>query len=265
MEVQIICPDAATSRLACEGFRSAWRSLHDQCTWATGYQTPEFATAWYRTYAPIAQPLLVIAESAGDKRLVGLLALAQERGSDRIMNVGDHQSEYHAWLANEEVDGADPFIVSALDALRARFPHGSLLFRYLPPGTPTGWLNGRGPWRASVTTRQVSRPLIRLGDGEQIEKTLRKKSNKSRLNRMCKAGGGELTSRTIETEAELATIIDDVARHYDLRQGAVNGVTPSRILDDNRLAKIEFETELSGFCELIRRVRGRQAPRLREA
>ncbi len=35
-----------------------------------------------------------------------------------------------------------------------------------------------------------------------------------------------------------------------------------RILDDNRVSKIEFEAELSGFSELIRLMRGRRAPRV---
>jgi peptidoglycan/xylan/chitin deacetylase (PgdA/CDA1 family) len=35
-----------------------------------------------------------------------------------------------------------------------------------------------------------------------------------------------------------------------------------RILDDNRVSKIEFEAELSGFSELIRRLRRKRAPRL---
>ncbi len=224
MEIRIIEGPEAEALLAREDFLRAWRALHDGCPWATGFQTPAFACAWYDAYAASAAPLLVVGGAGGSSEPEGLLVLAQETGSGRILHVGDHQAEYHAWLARP--DGGNAFIVAALAALRARFPQGALVFRYLPPDAPAEWLHEGAVWHDLVSIREVRRPFIRLGDGQQIEATLRKKSNKSRLNRLRKVGGDALTFGTLTSETELAAVIDELARHYDLRQGAINGVTP---------------------------------------
>ena len=224
MKIRILTGDDARSYLSCQEFLRGWRSLCEGCGWSTACQTPEFAMAWYETYGSMAEPLLVVAMAPDDNAPDGLLALAIEGGSDRIFNVGDHQSEYHGWVARADLE--NEFIVAALKALRARYPDKSLRFRYLPPDAPTSWLSGTGELSGLLTTRQVSRPLIRLRDERDYEASFRKKSNKSRLNRLRKAGGGELTFGALASESELAEIIDEIALHYDLRQGAVNGATP---------------------------------------
>ncbi|MEM7045670.1 MAG: GNAT family N-acetyltransferase [Pseudomonadota bacterium] len=236
MEIKILDGHAATARMACEKFQEAWHALFRSCRWATGFQAPAFALAWYETYAATAEPVLVIAEDGHD--LVGLLALAWDGGSYRLFNVGDHQAEYHAWIAADHL--ANAFIIEALSALSETFPRSSLSFRYLPPDAPTAWLDEAHPLRDSLSIRKVSRPLIRLIDDQQIETSLRKRSNRSRLNRLRKACGGELTSRVIGTEEELATVIDEIARHYDQRQSTLNGIRP--FLDD--ADKKEFHLKL---------------------
>jgi RimJ/RimL family protein N-acetyltransferase len=77
-----------------------------------------------------------------------------------------------------------------------------------------------------------------LTDREPLERSLRKKSNKSRLNRLKKLG--HLTLRTVETGDDLEGIVDQLTAQYDVRQGAVNDVCPFR--EDTK--KRGFQIEL---------------------
>ncbi len=236
MEIRVLSNAAAIERMRDNGFVEAWSRLCAACPWATGFQSPEFILPWYECYAATAAPLLLVAESDDQSELQGLLALAIDKDSGNLLNAGAHQAEYHCWLAQE--GEGDRFITAAIARLRELYPKGQLQFRYLPPNCPEGWLDGPDDFRRLTEIRRVPRPLMESADA--VDAKLRKKSNKGRLKRLRDACGGELACLTVSSEAELATLIDQIAYDYDNRQEAMNGVRPFE--DDDR--KKDFHLQL---------------------
>ena len=238
MEITVLSGEEATERLRDKSFVDAWERLCTACAWATGYQSPAFILPWYESYADTAEPLLLVAKGADQAALDAVLALAIDRNSGELLNAGGHQAEYHCWIARHNL--SDHFIASALALLRERYPKGSLRFRYLPPDSPLGWLGKHSGLRKLVEQRNVPRPLMAIGSEDEIAAKLRKKGNKSRINRLRDACGGELTSHIVTSEADLAELIDEIAGNYDRRQEAMNQVRPFG--DDSR--KKDFHLRL---------------------
>lgn len=203
-------------------FQRAWSALAAACIWGTSCQTWAFANAWLSAYAVRYEPLLVIqTDQAG---LKGLLPLAIERSSGSIVHVGAHQAEYQVWLATEE--NADSFIQSALDVLAAAYPGRRLELQYLPPGSPIGWCEPSSYWGKKALLQEKKLPLLALGPDSAVEESLKKKSNKSRINRLKKIG--PLTLVRIQTREQLSAVIDTIADYCDFRQGAINSTLPFR-------------------------------------
>lgn len=233
---------AALTLIKDDAFRRSWATLHAACPWATSCQSYDFVTVWYRVYGDRYDPVIVRQTDSID-RLTGLLTLARERESGALVVAGAHQAEYHAWLATP--DESDNFIKEALDLLRRDDPHGALTFKFLAPGAPTGWLDGTSPWNGRAIVRVHKRPLLAFGNGDSIAASLKKKSNKSRLNRLKRLGA--LNFKEISTTEEFSAIIDQIADQYDLRQGAVNGSVP---FGDDPLKKT-FLLELMRCTDLL--------------
>jgi len=210
----------AAALLADDAFRTAWARLWTSCPWATPFQGPDFARAWYASYLPDFAPVLVVSRRP-DGGLSGLLPLAMAtgpatEGSARLVVGGGWQAEYHGWICGPEQAGAFPR--AALGAVRATFPAATLRFRYLPPGTPLDGLRGLG-----FLLRTHRRPLLRFGDGSHLEAALRKGSNRSRLRRLEKVGPVHL--RRLTSAAELDAVLDEIVLYHDTRQLAAYGGT----------------------------------------
>ncbi len=74
--------------------------------------------------------------------------------------------------------------------------------------------------------------------------SLRKKSNRSRINRLERLGAVELVQ--LHSRADLESMIERIATFCDLRQGAINATLPFR--DDP--FKREFMLRLADACDL---------------
>ena len=214
---------AAVALIKDDEFRWKWAALKGDCPWATSFQGCDFVTTWYRVYGDLYSPVIVRQiDTTG--ALVGLLTLAAQHFSGKLVVAGAHQAEYHGWLARPE-DG-DAFITQALDLLRRDYPYATLTFKTLPPNIPVGWLDTPSPWSGLALKRRHKRPLLEFGDGKSIAASLKKKSNKSRLNRLKRLG--KLEFREIHTLGEFDSVFDQIADQYDFRQGAVNASVPFR-------------------------------------
>ncbi len=202
-------------------FIGQWNHLHESCAWATLFQSPAFATAWNRTYAAQAEPLIISARnSAGELEAVWPLAWnARFDAGRRLVAAGGHQAEYQAYLAIPQL--AETFPIEALAALWKILPHEALHLRYLPPQMPLGWVSKLADHCLLET---CPRPLLHFGDGSEIEQSLKKSGNKSRLRQLKKFG--PLHFRQARSAAEIDRALQQASTFHDIRQLALCGVAP---------------------------------------
>lgn len=224
MTIQLLQAEDAWACLQDNAWGQCWEALSRHCPWATSFQSRAFATTWYEIYARRYDPLLVC-QFAADGQLTGLLPLAIENKTGELVWAGTHHAEYQVWLSLPEQ--SDEFILAALEQLRRTFPTKSLFFKYLPPTTPLAWIKSERLRGSAIELKPFSRPLLQIGDGRAIAESLKKKSNKSRLNRLKQVG--EIRFEQITDPAILAMLFDEIIAYTDLRQGAVHDVLPFRI------------------------------------
>ncbi len=218
--LEIVAGDDVLRLLTDAAFGEAWDGLLAFCPWSTAFQRRDFTSLWYRTYADLHVPLLVVGYG-DDGSVAGVLALARERGTGRILSAGAHHAEYQTWLAHPRL--GDEFAARAMTALRGKHPAARVVFRYLAPGTPTAWTQGDA-WRSRCVHEPESRALLDTGDEKRGAAALRKKSNRSRLNRLKRHG--DVTFERVTTDGGFSAVLDEIIPMYDLRQGAAHRVLP---------------------------------------
>ncbi len=221
--IELVSGDDALRLLAEPAFQEAWDALLARCPWGTAFQRRDFTALWYATYEAVYAPLMVVGY-APDGAVVGVLALGVERASGRLLAAGSHHAEYQTWIAEQEL--GDAFASAAVEAVRARHPGAALVFRYLAPGSPIAW-TGDEPWAGRCVRSPMLRALLDTDDDERGAASLRKKSNRSRLNRLKR--GGELVFERVTSPAEFVAALDEIIPVYDLRQGAAHHVLPFAI------------------------------------
>ncbi len=214
---EFLSGSAAETLLHDPALGQAWDALHARCPWRTVFQSRPFVTAWFETHLPAVQPILLLARD-GQGRLRGLLPLGQKRASGELLPPGGNDGEYQGWLADEEWAGAFP--AAALAELNRQRPGLEVVFPFLPPGTPLDWL-ADSPLRYELQTRR--RPLLHL-EGGRPQASLRKKSNRSRLNRLERLG--EFRFERVTDPGPLERWMDTLIACADLRHGAVHEVLP---------------------------------------
>jgi hypothetical protein len=199
------------SKLSDPSFQNMWDRLYEICPWKTAFQSRLFVDTWYQQYRSGFEPVLVFSL---DPSSPALLPLA--RTANTLVIAGAHQAEYQAWLARE---GDPTFLPNALRLLRAHFDFDTISFKYLPPGFPTQILP-----KEFCNVQSVRRPLMRVNPADKLAHSLKKKSNKSRLNGLRQHG--ELVLEHITDAGRLREVLDEVILMYDFRQGAVNNSVP---------------------------------------
>jgi CelD/BcsL family acetyltransferase involved in cellulose biosynthesis/predicted acetyltransferase len=208
--------DAALELLGRTDFRHAWRSLHQACPWSTAFQDAPFADTWYRVYRAGFAPVVVAGFT--DATLSGLLLLAVSRDGTALCHVGAQQAEYQVWLATDE-----RFVGAALDLLATEFPSRRLQLVFVPPGVP---FTPPERWRSRCFRRPIPAPFLATNPADSVRESMRKKANRSKLNRLTREG--KLTLERVDDGAAFAALMDQVAPLYDLRQGAAHGALPFR-------------------------------------
>jgi len=220
----------ARNALADNSFLREWRELYELCPWGTVNQSPDYCVPWYETYERLFVPVLVTGTDVSGK-IVGLLPLALNVSTGELVSAGGEMSEYEVWIATPQANNT--FIEAALDILRDKFPNGSLRFLFLPPQSPLEWTASGRRWSRNCALRAVTRPLMEIGDGSRVSKSLSKKSNKSRIKRLKRAG--ELRLRRLSTPQELEAVLDQIFDFGNFRLAAFREVSSS--LENNLLQK----------------------------
>lgn len=221
MAIELTRDQHAEQQLHDPSFREQWQYLYTQCPWATPFQSLAFVTAWYAVYREHYNPVLLCQFSA-DGTLEGFLPLAISRDAARLVVAGAHQAEYQVWLAT--VEHGNSFIESAITVLHQNFPPQPLVFTYLPPGSPVDWVAPEQRYGDQCVLDVHRRPLMQIGDGSACTESLRKKSNKSRLNRLKRLG--ELRFERITSATALEPLLEKIMVCYDFRQGAMHNSYP---------------------------------------
>ncbi|MBX9607867.1 MAG: GNAT family N-acetyltransferase, partial [Gammaproteobacteria bacterium] len=216
-EVTLLRGASADDALRDSQFIEAWQQLRDTTPHATAFQGPRFAATWYASYRDEWEPVLVEARDAAGA-LLALWPLAWRARTATLAHAGAHQAEYQGWLSQPATERA--FIAAAWARLTAAFAFQVLQCKYLVTESRAATLR---EVLGCVDSRRHARPLMRLV-AEDIRASFAKKSNKSRFNRLKRLG--ELEFRRIRAPAELDAMFTRMIEFYDLRQGAVNAVSP---------------------------------------
>ncbi|HEV7299965.1 MAG TPA: GNAT family N-acetyltransferase [Tepidisphaeraceae bacterium] len=220
MKIEIVHNFDAHRLMADEAFRGAWAQLWDQCPWATTCQAHGFADAWYGAYREHYEPLLVLGRS-DTGALLAVLPLGKAIRGGRVVVAGAHQAEYQSCVSAPE--HGDTFMRLAMVALQPLLASSGLALRYMQPSSPTAWLDDAS-LQSRVTTKWHRRPLMRFDDGKEVEASLKKSGNKSRIRRMKKFGNVALVH--ITDPAEFERLLGTIIESYDLRRLAIDGVAP---------------------------------------
>lgn len=206
-----------------------WDRLYRSCPWGTAFQTPGFAKLWFRHYGDLWTPVLVLGCDRTD-RLIAIMPLAA-RGQV-VTGVGAHQAEYQGWLSAPPVAGR--FVSAATSELTNRLPGYELRLKYLHADVPQEALDALRADRR-VRLRSHVRGVLDL-DKAAISDALKKKGNRSKLNRLRRLGSLEFR---VLSPSDLERHMDDLTAYCDFRQGAVNDSCP--FTDD--LAKRRFHLD----------------------
>ena len=82
-------------------FLQEWSDLYEGCCWGTVYQSPDFVKIWYETYREQFVPVILTMLDPMS-RLCGILTLASNPSTGRLVYAGDALSEYQVWLARND-------------------------------------------------------------------------------------------------------------------------------------------------------------------
>lgn len=203
--------------LSDEWFRRKWAALYEACPWGTCFQDAPFLTTWYRCYSDRFQPIILAGE--GDGQLVGLFTLAMDKRTKALYVAGTYHAEYHVWLALPGDGGR--FIEEAVAQVARAFPRGQLELLFVPPKTPLDWTK---KWGGRCHLPTIARPLMGTQPADQVLESVRKKSNRSRLNRLGKEG--TLSFERIADAEDFGRALEAISTLCDFRQGGAHGVLP---------------------------------------
>ena len=215
----MLLEDEAIEALSAPLFIERWKALYELCEWSSVFQSTGFVCTWYTTYQAQYRPVVVVAkDQAGE--LIGLLTLAFD-ASNRLCFAGDHQAEYQAWLASGPK--TDELFYKMLHVLEDRCGAQALRFKYLLPDVPELNSSTTGGFQSRIQIIKHQRPLWQL-HRETIAASLKKKGNRSKLNRLKREG--LFATRHVHDEKEFSEVLDVVGPFYDVRQGAINNSYP---------------------------------------
>lgn len=224
--------------------RDRWSRLVKRCPWATVFLGPGFFDVWTRHYGARWTPLIAWRARA-DGELAALMPLAMLDGT--ITGVGAHQAEYHGWLS--DVDDVLATLRGCADAVRAQFPGCEIRLQYLHAGVPPHAIDEFCAYEPRAVAERFQRHRLKL-DAASINEVLRKKGNKSKLNRLARLG--RLDLKRLDADA-FGAHLDETAALCDFRQGAVNDSCPftddpaKRAFHADMLKDLGTETQASGL------------------
>jgi len=215
---------------------AAWESLRVEFGCNNPYLSTAFCTVWYSAYGHKYKPVLALGytntnefekaeesenenKNNGENALTCVMPLAI--ADNNIVFAGANQAEYQGWLCDP--DSSRNFFRIAQDHLGTLFPNSTFVLRYVMKGENCDVLEWMAEANRSCTFHAFKRPLLDV-KSDTAKKSLKKKSNKSKINRLKRQG--ELTVRRVTSVEEFDELMPTVFEYYDLRQGATHNICP---------------------------------------
>lgn len=213
-------------------FMKKWKNLYLQCSWSTPYQSPEYVTTWFDSYK-IKNQLIFVSLNKNIDEFSALLVLSISHEHPKKVSVaGAHQAEYQCWL--EDPSHSGDFIMNAISLLyNKKILTSPFKIKYAPNNIKLNNLINHD----LVIIEKHNKP-IKLINKIDVERSFKKKSNKSKINRLSKLG--DLSFTKLTDHNEFCEHFESIIESYDLRQGSKNASFP--FLIDNQ--KKEFHINL---------------------
>lgn len=196
-----------------DGALAGWDALAREDDAGNFFQSPAWCVEWYRCYAEEFRPHVVAVERGG--ALVGVVPLAVERATGRVVFAGDNMSDYRDVIAGP---GHRAGVVSELlrELVAGRFPNRLRVGPLQPESETLALLPALAPGaglRAVVRRHECWRLWFADCD---VERLVGKESVRRRVNHFKRRGARAL--ERIETAEEWAGVREEFFELHTLRQ-----------------------------------------------
>ena len=212
--ISIICGDEAHRCRNDSEFVHAWNNLAERTPHVTVFQESEFVNTWYQEYESKYEPVLVLAYTV-NQRLIGLIPLAVEVNNNELEFAGAQHLEYSGWLCDPRCE--HDFIINALAAIKEKFEFKCWKWAHLPPGADDTWLSSEQLEKKGIYTlsKTYDCPILDLKNEEKLNKILKNKSVKSKINRLKRQGALQL--EYIDNTERVAQLLDHISDLVNFR------------------------------------------------
>jgi hypothetical protein len=241
-KINIFLKEKANRLLEDIDFLESWAQLEkDNTIKSSIFQKPGFLIRWFRAKRNEFSPI-ILAEYE-ENRLKALLILAIDideiespSKKTKIIGAGEYDAEYQGFLCSH--DQPLTFLEEAVGKVFLQFPRAQVSIRFFLDSKFVGELKKNPKLKKWLTIQEFTRPIAELQTPD-LDKILRKRHLKAKINRFKRAGNAEL--EVIHKKERLVEVLPRVMLLYDFRQGALFNKYPST----------KFMNESPLFVELL--------------
>ncbi len=217
-------------------FLQEWQELIAHSAGFCQLQSPDFLSIWYQVYKDRFDPLIILSKNEKNM-LVGLIALAWQKGKEKLVHAGN--AEYHGWLATESA--TRPFLRDVVTIVKEEIKVKKWSWSWLPSGLDVAPLMAAIDHNSYIHVESTRAPIWRLEDEEKLDKLLKSRSLRSKFNRF--RNRGDFRFEVIRDAAIVREVLQTAQYQCDFRREAKNNNRP--FYEDP--CKIEFATKLTAL------------------
>ncbi|HHD72787.1 MAG TPA: GNAT family N-acetyltransferase, partial [Epsilonproteobacteria bacterium] len=250
MKIDILSRDESLNIISDPSFRTTWDQLARQTSHCTVIQEYGFVASWYLSYLELFDPMMVLGYDTSGT-IIGVLPLAVAHDSGTLSLAGENQAEYHGWVCPKAHE--EHFLIQALITIKKELHPGMWQWGWLPPGVDTDWLHAKLLHKNGIyiNTIALDSPLHNLQHPEKLEKIIKHKSNKIKINRLKRTG--ELRIERIRDRNRAEELIETIIDQYNFRHLSLYDNIPFKSDTHKKewhLKQIELMPEYTHFTVL---------------
>lgn len=221
--IEIVKRSKAEILLSNNDFVRDWTTLANMDQKNTVIQEPPFVITWHNQYKSRFDPILLIAYDE-KKNLIGIMPLAFENKSKKLVHAGAWQAEYHGWIAIPDIDNSFP--VQALISIQNMFDLKTWQWNFMPPKSPIDWIESPKLKEHDifVVCESEKVPVWDLSDKVKLQKLRKNKTIKNLTNRYKRQG--EFYIERIREKNKAKSLLNELKYQTDFRQKAVHNILP---------------------------------------